>query len=136
MRFTRVRMLGAFAGLAMLGAAACGGGGGDDNDGIADGSDPNIPAGAPFVDQDRLKFIPSKLTVAPGQDVYFKNSETALHTVDVEGENLSGNMRNGDIFVWTAPNALGDYEITCAYHPQMKSTITIAEATGGQTPAN
>lgn len=135
MRFKKSWVLGAFAGLAMLGAAACGGGDDDDTNGIADGSDPDIPAGSPYVDQDNLKFNPTKLTVAPGQDIYFKNSETALHTVDIEGENLSGNMRNGDVFVWTAPDALGDYQVTCAYHPQMKATITIAEATG-ETPAN
>ena len=133
MRLTKFRLLGGIAAATMLFAAACGGGG-SDNGGIADGSDPNIPAGSPFIDQDVLKFVPSKLTVAPGVDIYFKNSETALHTVTIEGENVSGNMRKDDIFVWAAPTALGDYQVTCDYHPQMKATITVAEGTAN-TPA-
>lgn len=133
MRLTKFQTIGAFAAVTMLLAAACGGGG-SDNNGVADGTDPNIPAGSPFIDQDTLKFIPSKLTVAPGVDIYFKNSETALHTVTIEGENVSGNMRKDDIFIWTAPTALGEYQITCDYHPQMKATITVAEG-AANTPA-
>jgi len=133
MRFTRTRLIGAAAAATMLFAAACGGGG-SDNDGIADGTDPNIPAGSPFIDQDVLKFHPTSLSVGPGVDVYFKNSETALHTVTIEGENVSGNMRKDDIFVWTSPSALGEYQVTCDYHPQMKATITVAEQMSS-TPA-
>jgi plastocyanin len=94
--------------------------------GIGDGTDPRVPAGAPYIDQDNLKFIPTQLTVKVGQTVYFLNSETALHTVDINGENLSGNMRKGDVFTWTPP-APGVYQITCKYHPQMKATITVVE---------
>lgn len=89
--------------------------------------DSEIPAGAPEVDQDNLKFIPTELTVKPGEKVYFKNSETALHTVTIEGENVSGNMRKGEVFAWDAPTEPGDYKITCDYHPQMKATLTVAE---------
>jgi plastocyanin len=110
----------------VLVAAACGG-----NDEPREPNDPRIPAGAPFIDQDRLRFIPTSLQVNVGETVYFKNSETALHTVDINGENLSGNMRRNDIFVWT-PEAAGTYRITCAYHPQMKATITVVEGTPGR----
>jgi plastocyanin len=117
----------ALAALTMLAAAACEAG--SSNTGIADGSDPNIPAGSPFIDQDALRFIPTSLTVSPGQRIYFKNSETALHTVTIEGENISGNMRKDEIFIWDAPVALGQYRVTCDYHPQMRATITVAEPT-------
>lgn len=115
--------------LAALSAAvmmvACGdddGGGGDKRA----GGTIEIPAGAPFVDQDNLKFSPAELTVKVGEKVYFKNSETALHTVDVNGESLSGNMKKNDVFVFEFP-AAGAYNITCLYHPQMKARITVTE---------
>ncbi len=84
-----------------------------------------IPAGAPEVDQDGLAFKPTELKAKSGEKVYFKNSESALHTVTINGKNESGNMKKGDIFVWTSGPA-GEYKITCDYHPQMKATITIS----------
>ena len=102
-------------------AVACGGG----SDEPREPNDSRVPAGAPFIDQDRLRFIPTSLEASVGETVYFKNSETALHTVTIEGENLSGNMRKNDLFVWT-PEEAGTYRITCEYHPQMKATITVA----------
>ncbi len=93
---------------------------------MADGSEPAIPAGAPFIDQDNLRFIPTELTVKAGEKVYFKNSETALHTVTINGTDESGNMKKNDIFIWEFPSP-GEYKITCEYHPQMKSTITVTE---------
>ncbi len=109
--------------VAALALAACGGSS-SSSGGTADGSDERIPAGAPFIDQDKLKFIPTELTVRVGETVYFKNSETALHTVTINGKNLSGNMKKNDLFLWT-PEEAGTYRITCEYHPQMKATITV-----------
>ena len=59
-----------------------------------------------------------------GDIVYFKNSETALHTVTIEGKNESGNMKKDAVFTWT-PKTAGEYKITCDFHPQMKATITV-----------
>jgi plastocyanin len=67
---------------------------------------------------------PEELTVAAGTEVYFKNSESALHTVTIDGENESGSMRRNELFVWT-PEEAGEYEISCDFHPQMKATITV-----------
>lgn len=121
-RSPRTLIIGALA-VAALALAACGGSSGSSG-GVADGSDERIPAGAPFIDQDKLKFIPTELTVRVGETVYFKNSETALHTVTINGKNLSGNMKKNDLFIWT-PEEAGTYRITCEYHPQMKATITV-----------
>lgn len=111
--------------------AACGGGDDDSNGGdtTQPGASPTsggkveIPAGAPTIDQDNLAFKPDKLTVKVGDKVYFKNSETALHTVTIDGKNISGSMKKGDVVVWTAASAK-TYKITCDYHPQMNATIT------------
>ncbi|MBE7519898.1 MAG: cupredoxin domain-containing protein [Thermoflexaceae bacterium] len=102
-------------------AVACGG---DDDDDGGDSKPVEIPAGAPMVDQDDLTFIPNKLTVKVGEKVYFKNSETAIHTVTINSKNVSGNMKENDVVIWI-PEKSGDYKVTCDYHPQMKATITV-----------
>ena len=84
-----------------------------------------IPAGAPEIDQAELAFKPDKLTVKAGEKVYFKNSESALHTVTINGKNESGNMKKGDVFSWT-PAAAGTYKVNCDFHPQMNATITVS----------
>lgn len=110
--------------LALPLVAACGGS--DGGDGSASPTAPTgVPAGAPFIDQDNLKFKPNTLAVSVGEKIYFVNSETAVHTVTVNGKNESGNMRKGDIFEWT-PASAGEYKITCDFHPQMKATITVS----------
>jgi len=81
-------------------------------------------SGGAEIDQDNLAFNPGKLTVKSGEKVTFKNAESALHTVDINGKNESGNMKKGAILEWTA-GAPGQYKITCEYHPQMNATITV-----------
>jgi plastocyanin len=128
----RVGLLVASAALIGVVAMACGG---DDDDANADGNgaatatsatEVTVPEGAPFIDQDKLKFIPTELTVKAGEKVYFKNSETALHTVSINGVDESGNMKKNDVFIFEFPSA-GEYKITCEYHPQMKATITVTQ---------
>lgn len=106
-------------------AAACGGGSSiNTKDAEATA---HIPAGSPLIDQDNLQFKPGTLTVAAGQTVYFLNSETAIHTATINGNDESGNMKKGDVFAWKAP-AAGTYKVTCKYHPQMHATITVTAA--------
>jgi plastocyanin len=111
----------------ILGAAvACGGDDADAGDSTTRPTvdHPDIPAGAPAVDQKSLKFIPSKLTVSAGETVYFVNSETAVHNVAVNGKDVTGVMRRNDVFAWTAEKP-GEYKLTCDFHPQMKSTVIV-----------
>lgn len=120
-----------FRSLALLAAApivalalvACGGGG--------DTSTPpvrptTVPEGVPFVDQDNLRFKPNELIAKVGQEIWFANSETAIHTVTINGTNESGNMKRNTTFTWT-PSTPGEYKITCDYHAQMKASITVTE---------
>ena len=81
-------------------------------------------ATAAEIDQDGLAFKPNKVTVKVGEKILVKNSESALHTFDVDGKNLSGNMKKGATYVWTAAKA-GEFKVTCDYHPQMMATITV-----------
>ena len=120
--------------LIALAATACGGGGGDDDDDDDDANGGSPDNGAPtctpvsaeqaVIDQDNLKFIPTTLCVKSGQAVKFLNSETAIHTVTIEGKNESGNMKKGDELIWTPPQP-GSYDVTCEYHPQMKARISV-----------
>jgi plastocyanin len=116
----------ALAMTALVGSA-CGGDDDDDNgDDLADCAP--VAAGEAAIDQDNLNFEPNELCVSAGQEVVFTNSESAIHTVTIEGENESGTMREGDEFRWTPPGE-GSYEITCDFHPQMKATIGVVAAT-------
>lgn len=114
------------AGTAALAVAAlsCGGSGDDDANGDDDPNCVPVAPEAARVDQDDLQFKPTKLCVKSGQPVTFKNSESALHTVTIEGKNESGNMKKDDTFEWTAPG-VGAYAITCEFHPQMKARIQV-----------
>lgn len=118
-------------------AAACGGG--DSNSGTSSGSGttssskttaPGTTAqadqgtAAAEIDQDNLTFKPSKVTIKAGEKVRFKNSESALHTVNVNGKNVSGNMKKDDSFLYTFAKA-GTYKITCDYHPQMNASVVV-----------
>jgi|GEM_PF-1233703 plastocyanin len=85
---------------------------------------PTTAEGYPIVNQDRLRFIPKKLTIPAGQTVLFRNSETAIHDVLVDGVNISGNMRKGDEVVYTFEST-GTFTITCSFHPQMRATIVV-----------
>lgn len=103
-------------GAAVLALGACSSGG------PADFGD-QVPEGAIQVNQDNLSFKPNSLTVPVGEEVYFTNSETAVHNVVVDGEDVSGQMRKGDVVVYVFESP-GEYAINCDYHPQMKATIT------------
>lgn len=123
---TTVRTLrkGAAAALLSLGLllSACGGSdspGSGRAQGVA-----GVPDGSAFVDQHSLKFNPKALAVSASEPVFFKNSDTTVHTVSVNGKNESGTMKAGDVFRWKAPGA-GEYKISCEFHPQMKATVTV-----------
>jgi plastocyanin len=77
------------------------------------------------IDQDNLQFKPQELCVAAGQKVLFRNSESAIHTVTIDGKNESGNMKKGDTLEWTPPSGGKTYKITCDYHPQMRASVSV-----------
>jgi plastocyanin len=81
--------------------------------------------GVVTVDQDDLAFDPGNVAVTVGDRVIFTNSESALHTVTIDRENVSGDMRRGDVFEWTALEP-GEFDVRCDYHPQMRAKITVS----------
>lgn len=115
MRIAIVLALGTLAALAI----ACSSDGGTD---LAD----LTPVANPVIDQESLAFKPNAVAVRVGGTVTFRNAETAIHTVNVDGENVSGEMERDDTFDYTF-DSVGTYEITCDYHAQMKATISVVE---------
>jgi len=108
------------AALAAGAVLACGGGGGGDS--ASDLSSATISSEPKLIDQDKLAFKPNELVVGVGEELTYTNSETAIHTVTINGKNESGTMRKDDKFLWKAP-APGEYKITCDFHAQMKATV-------------
>lgn len=108
----------------VVGAAAACSGGEDTGNGNGGSAVTEIPEGAAVIDQKSLKFSPNKVTVKAGDTVYFKNSETAIHNVAVDGEDVTGTMRRGAVSSYTFENA-GEYKISCQFHPQMKATVVV-----------
>ncbi|MCS7294407.1 MAG: cupredoxin domain-containing protein [Chloroflexota bacterium] len=131
----RLRRMLSGGGIALLGAvllAACSSATSDPQ------AVPTTAEGYPIVNQDRLRFIPKRLTIPAGMSVLFRNSETAIHDVLVDGVNVSGNMRKGDEVLYTFESP-GTFAITCSFHPQMRATIVVvppAEFTPPSTPNN
>ncbi len=78
----------------------------------------------PYIDQDGLKFRPRKVTIPPGTTVTFKNSETALHTININGKTESGSMKKGDTFDRRFDTP-GSYRIGCEYHTKMRATVEV-----------
>lgn len=117
---TRLRAL-AWVTLALLAAVVAAGCAGSEGDPEVV---PTTTEGYPIVNQNRLRFIPKNLTVPAGQTVLFRNSETAIHDVLIDGVNISGNMRKGDEVIYTFDHP-GTYTITCSFHPQMRARIEV-----------
>jgi len=76
------------------------------------------------IDQQKMTFTPARVSIKVGETVLIKNSETAIHTGNINGKNITGNMKKGDSIPWTATEP-GEYAVTCDYHPQMKATIVV-----------
>src|ERR1035437_1776617 len=77
------------------------------------------------IDQQNMTFIPARVSIKVGQTVLIKNSETTIHTANINGKNITGNMKKADSKAWTA-TAPGEYKVSCDYHPQMSATIVVS----------
>jgi len=137
-QISRLRFAGvALATLALAVGVACG----SDNEGSTPTAAPQletkpgdatrsaVPAAhtghAAEIDQQEMMFVPARVSVKVGETVLIKNSETTIHTGNINGKNITGNMKKGDSTAWTA-KAPGEYAVTCDYHPQMKATISVS----------
>ncbi len=65
-------------------------------------------------------------SVKPGSMVTVTNADTAPHTVTVKDKGgFDIEVAGGATAVFQAPDAPGEYEITCTFHPQMTGTLVV-----------
>ena len=75
-------------------------------------------------------YIPSKITIKPGETVYWKNQDAAFHSVtsgfygDPDGLFDSELLDPEDIFSYKFTEE-GIYDYYCTLHPWMKGTILV-----------
>lgn len=79
------------------------------------------------VDQNKLQFSVTELTIKEGDTVRFTNSDRPAHNILVtDGTKIlnSGLQQPGDPF--DVPfSKKGVYPITCGIHPKMRMTVTV-----------
>lgn len=72
-----------------------------------------------------FKFDPADITIAAGDTITFTNEDGAPHTAtDVNGAFDTGRLNRSDAASLTFGSA-GSFDYFCAFHPNMKGTITV-----------
>ena len=82
-------------------------------------------AKAAAVNTKDFAFAPATITVAVGDKVTFKNSDSVAHTVTADDKSFdSGNLDQGAGWSHVFAKA-GTYKYTCAYHSYMHGTVVV-----------
>lgn len=80
------------------------------------------------IDIANFTFAPPRIEVRQGDTIEFTNRDFAPHTATRDGGGWNtGDLKNGASGRVIATDA-GTYAYHCAYHPQMKATITVLPA--------
>lgn len=78
-------------------------------------------------DGEELEPNKGAVKVRPGTEVRFVNRDPGLHTVTVNGEKVAEDLTaQGDVRTYTFQE-VGDYKITCDYHPAMLAWVFVRE---------
>jgi plastocyanin len=97
---------------------------------------PAVEAAAQTVHIKNYAYAPAALTIASGTTVTFINDDTASHTVTTTSAPKSFDskeLKTGQSWSYTFSTA-GTYSYYCAYHPDMKGTVTVTAASATPTP--
>ncbi len=98
---------------------------------LASGPVVSIPSGA-AMQMSSMYYSPPTITVVLGVNntVTWVNDDSAPHTVTAtDGSFNSGNMDPGQSWTYTF-TATGTYNYYCTYHPWMKGTVIVKDASG------
>lgn len=120
MRYSRLFVALALAGL--LGAA-CGGDGGGTTDGGDGGGPPTATTDSISVRDN--EFVPSEFTVDAGATLILTNGGQAAHTFTLEDGSIDEELDPAVQISVTVPSAAGDYPFGCSFHPEMTGTMTV-----------
>ncbi len=64
--------------------------------------------------------------VAPGTEITVENTDTAAHTVTVDGEgDFDVTIAPGESGTFTAPEEAGEYPYLCTFHAGMTTTLMV-----------
>ena len=80
-----------------------------------------------IVDQNKLQFSVSELTIQQGDTIRFTNSDRPAHNILVtDGTKIlnSGLQQPGEPFEVPFPKK-GRYPVTCGIHPKMQMTVIV-----------
>lgn len=90
---------------------------------------PSQPSASATIVIKNFAFMPSSLTVSPGETVTVKNEDTAIHTVTAvnphNGAFDTGNIQTGSSKTFKAPTAPGSYPYICTIHQFMHGTLIV-----------
>lgn len=65
-------------------------------------------------------------SVKPGAMVTVTNADSAPHTLTIKDEGgFDIEVPGGGTVIFPAPDAPGEYEIICTFHPQMNGTLVV-----------
>lgn len=66
------------------------------------------------------------VSVKPGATVTVTNADSASHTLTAKDEGgFDLEVPEGGTVIFRAPDAPGEYEIICSYHPKMTGTLVV-----------
>ncbi len=71
-------------------------------------------------------FQPSKLSIAKGDTVKFKNNDNAAHTADDRGKTWKTGKIRGSQSKDVTFDSAGSFDYFCRYHPAMKGKVTVS----------
>lgn len=87
-------------------------------------SGPAAASGGTITIRDFAYELPA--SVAPGAMVTVTNADKAPHTLTAKGKSgFDVEVPGGGTAVFQAPDAPGEYEIICTFHPQMNATLVV-----------
>jgi plastocyanin len=95
---------------------------------VADSTPTAAPATATVVHIKNFAYVPPTITVKAGDTVSFVNDDSTPHTVTASDKSFdSGNMDQNATWKYTYAKA-GTYAYICTYHPYMKGTVVVKDA--------
>ncbi len=91
----------------------------------ASSADGSAQAGAAVITIKNFKYeVPA--SVKPGATVMVTNEDSAPHTLTVKDQGgFDMEVPGGGTVIFPAPDAPGEYDIICTFHPQMTGTLVV-----------
>lgn len=124
------RSLAVVAAVSLAGITGCAAQSGDPSappatSSAAASADGSAPAGAAIITiRDFAYEVPG--SVKPGAAVTMTNADSAPHTLTAKGKGgVDVEVPGGGSVIFEAPDAPGEYDVICSFHPQMRGMLVV-----------